>query len=61
MQSTVAFVVAVLMIATPATQVLAQTPQQQDIPARRNIPHPPPVKIDATSAAMPAPQLPMTA
>ena len=38
MQSTVAFVMTVLLFATPATQVLAQTPQQQDAPARQDVP-----------------------
>jgi len=37
MKGAVAFLLIVLMLATPATQVLAQTPQQQDVPTRQPV------------------------
>jgi len=49
MQSTVAFVMAIVMFATPVTQVLAQTPQQQDVPlARNDVPVAQPIAPDVT-------------
>ena len=35
MQSTVAFLMTVLLVTTPATQVLAQTPHKQDVQVRQ--------------------------
>ena len=37
MKGAVAFLLIVLLLATPATQVLAQTPQQQDVPTRQPV------------------------
>ena len=63
MQSTVAFFLTVLMFATPATQVLAQTPQQRDVPARKDVPPAQRVTLDVTpeqSLVPEVPTLPMT-
>ncbi len=53
MKGAVAFLLTVLMFATPVTQVLAQTPRQQDVPARQ------PVTLDVTLKRV-APELPKT-
>ena len=61
MKSAVAFVLTVLMFATPATQVLAQTPQQQqDAPARQDVPPAQAVTLDVTPEQSLAPELPKT-
>lgn len=57
MKAAVAFVLTVLMVATPATQVLAQTPQQQDVPAPPDVPLAHPVTRDATPGQSLAPEL----
>ena len=56
MKSAVAFVLAVLMFATPATHVLAQTPQQQDAPVRKDVPPAQPVTLEQSVV----PELPKT-
>ena len=63
MKVVVAFVLIVLMFATPATQVLAQTPQQQDVPARQDVPPAQPFTPGVTldqSLVPELPSLPMT-
>ena len=54
MKSAVAFVLTVLVFATPATQVLAQTPQQQDAPACQDVPPAQAVTLEQS----PVPELP---
>lgn len=58
MKGAVAFVLTVLMVATPATQVLAQTPQQQDVPAPQDVPLAQPVTLGVTLEQSLAPELP---
>ena len=60
MKSAVAFVLTVLMFATPATQVLAQTRQQQDVSARKDVPPAQPVTLDVTPEQSLVPELPKT-
>ncbi len=60
MQSTIAFVMTVLLSATPATQVLAQTPQQQDVPARKDVPPAQRITLDVTPEQSLVPELPNT-
>ncbi len=63
MRGAVVFVLTVIMVATPATQVLAQAPQQHDVPARRAFPPAQSVTPDATQEQSPVPDflaLPMT-
>ena len=58
MRGAIVFVLTVVMFATPATQVLAQTPQQHDVPSRAQ-----PVTLNATLERSLAPgflALPMT-
>jgi len=54
MKSAVAFVLTVLMFAMPATQVLAQTPRQQEVPSAQSS------TFDVTQEPSLVPELPET-
>ena len=54
MKAALAFVLTVLMVATPATQVLAQTPQGQDVPGRTDVDVPLAQPVTADVTAMPS-------